>query len=351
MLQRCIVNSLRLLAAFWIAAFTLSNLAEGATTIHGAGASFPAPLYAKWFAEYQKSHPHVLINYQSIGSGGGIRQFSQEKTVFFGASDAPMTDEQLKTAGAPVVHVPTVLGAVAITYNVPGIEKGLQLSGKVLGDIFMGKITQWSDPAIVKLNPSRKLPSLPVVVVHRSDGSGTTHIFTDYLSKVSPDWKTKVGAGTAIKWPVGLGGKGNEGVAGQVKQTPGSIGYVELVYAEKIGLAYAALQNKTGAYVLPSLEAVTASAEGALKTIPADYRVSLTDADGAKSYPVSGFTYLLVWKNMPEPVKGKSMIEFLKWAVTDGQKFAPDLQYAPLPKTLVGKIQKTLATIGTSKVN
>lgn len=323
--------------------------ARAATLINGAGATFPYPLYSKWFSDYQKVSPETNINYQSIGSGGGIRQFS-EKTVDFGATDAPMTDEQLTKAGAPIVHIPTVLGAVVVTYNLEGVEKGLKLSPEVLAGIFLGKITKWNDTQITKENPKAKL-SGDILVVHRSDGSGTSAIFTDYLSKVSADWKTKVGAGTAVNWPIGLGGKGNEGVTGLVKQTPGSIGYVELVYAENNKLPYASLKNKAGQYVMPSVAAVTAAADGALKAMPEDFRVSLTNADGKQSYPISGFTYLLVWKTPSDAKKGAELVKFLKWSMKDGQAKAAEMFYAPLPKSLVTKVEAKIGTIEIPKVN
>ena len=327
----------------------LAASARAATLINGAGATFPYPLYSKWFSDYQKVSPETNINYQSIGSGGGIRQFS-EKTVDFGATDAPMTDEQLTKAGAPIVHIPTVLGAVVVTYNLEGVEKGLKLSPEVLAGIFLGKITKWNDTQITKENPKAKL-SGDILVVHRSDGSGTSAIFTDYLSKVSADWKTKVGAGTAVNWPIGLGGKGNEGVTGLVKQTPGSIGYVELVYAENNKLPYASLKNKAGQYVMPSVAAVTAAADGALKAMPEDFRVSLTNADGKQSYPISGFTYLLVWKTPSDAKKGAELVKFLKWSMKDGQAKAAEMSYAPLPKSLVTKVEAKIGTIEIPKVN
>jgi phosphate transport system substrate-binding protein len=340
----------KLLACGLLLLSLLGPAAISATLINGAGASFPYPIYAKWFSEYQKLHPEVQINYQSIGSGAGIQQFLG-KTVDFGASDAPMTDEQLAQAGAPVYHIPTVLGAVVITYNLPGITADLKLTGPVVADLFLGKIAKWNDPELVKLNPGVKLPDLAVLVSHRSDGSGTTNIFSDYLSKVSPDWKAKVGSGTSLKWPVGLGGKGNEGVSGLVKQTPGCIGYVELIYAENNKLPYAQIKNKAGEFSQPSLASVTAAADGALKTIPDDFRVSLTDAAGKKAYPISGFTYLLIWKTMPDAEKATKMVGFLRWAETDGQKFAQPLFYAPLPKSLVSKVEKKIGTIETKKMD
>ncbi len=320
----------------------MTGAAQAANLINGAGATFPFPLYSKWFSEYQKVDANVQINYQSIGSGGGIRQF-MEKTVDFGASDAPMSDEQLAKSSVPIAHIPTVLGAVVLTYNIPGVEKGLRLSGDVVGDIFLGKITKWDDKRIKSLNPTAKL-SGDVLVVHRSDGSGTSGIFTDYLSKVSPEWKSKVGAGTAVNWPAGLGGKGNEGVSGLVKQTPGSLGYVELIYAKNNNMAYATLKNKAGKFIEASTASVTAAAAAALKNMPADFRVSITDAEGKEAYPISGFTYLLVWSKMPKE-KGGEIVKFLKWAVKDGQKFAEPLSYAPLPKALVSKVSEKINAI------
>jgi len=326
-----------------------STVSPASTLVNGAGATFPYPLYSKWFSEYQKVDTDAQFNYQSIGSGGGIRQFS-EKTVDFGASDAPMTDEQLKKAGAAVVHIPTVLGAVVVTYNLPEVGAGLKLTGDIVADMYLGKITKWDDARIKKLNPEKKL-SGDVMVVRRSDGSGTTYVFTDYLAKVSPEWKAKVGNGTAVNWPVGLGGKGNEGVAGSVKQTPGTVGYVELIYAKSNNLQYATLQNKAGQFVEPTLENVTSAADAALKTMPADYRVSITDAPGKTAYPISAFTYLLVWKTMADANKGAKIVKFLKWATKEGQGLAAGLHYAPLPKSLVKKIEATVGQIEVPKIN
>jgi phosphate transport system substrate-binding protein len=337
---------MRLSKAIIISALTLamSQLATAAAAINGAGATFPYPLYSKWFSEYQKINPEVQINYQSIGSGGGIRQL-MDKTIDFGASDAPMTNEQLSKAPSPIVHIPTVLGAVAVTYNLPGTDKGLKLTAEALADIFLGKIVKWNDPKIISANPGVKLPDTDIMVVHRSDGSGTSAIFTDYLSKVSPEWKNKAGTATSVNWPVGLGGKGNEGVAGQIKQIPGAIGYVELVYALNNKLPYASIKNKTGAYVMPDMKSVTAAASGTLKSMPADYRVSIANAEGKGAYPISGFTYLLVYKTMPDADKAKKITAFIHWALTDGQKFAEPLYYAPLPKALVSKVEKTLKEV------
>ena len=324
-------------------AFSTPILANESVMINGAGATFPYPLYSKWFDAYQKVDADAKINYQSVGSGSGIKQFS-DKTVDFGASDAPMTDEQLAKAKFSIVHIPTVLGAVVVTYNLPGVDKGLHLTPSVLADIFLGKISAWDNEAIVKLNPKVKLPKEPIMVMRRSDGSGTTGIFTDYLSKVSPVWKEKVGAGNAVNWPVGLGGKGNEGVSGLIKQTPGSIGYVELIYAENNKLPYCAIKNKSDAFVLPSVASVSAAAQGALGRMPEDFRISITDADGKESYPISGFTYLLVEAQMQKP-KGDKIVNFLRWAIKDGQKMAEPLFYATLPKELVAKVEKKIDSI------
>jgi phosphate transport system substrate-binding protein len=323
-----------------------AQAAETSILINGAGATFPYPLYSKWFSDFGKKDAGVQVNYQSIGSGGGIKQFL-EGTVDFGATDSPMTDEQLSKAKSPVLHIPTVLGAVVVTYNVPGIGKGLKLSPEIVADIFLGKIAKWNDPQIAKLNAGLALPDASILVAHRSDGSGTTGIFTDYLSKVSPEWKEKAGAGTAVNWPTGLGGKGNEGVTGLVKQTPGGIGYVELIYAEKNGLAYASIKNRAGTFVAPTNKSVTAAAAGALKAMPEDFRVSITDADGKDSYPISGFTYLLVNQTMAAP-KGAKIVKLLKWALTDGQKEAPAMHYAPLPASLVKKVEAKIAKISVT---
>ncbi|MEO7165347.1 MAG: phosphate ABC transporter substrate-binding protein PstS, partial [Bdellovibrionia bacterium] len=272
---------------------TWSATAGAVTLINGAGATFPFPLYSKWFFEYEKENPNVHINYQSIGSGGGIRLFL-EKTMDFGASDAPMTVEQLSKADRPVLHIPTVVGAVVLVYNLPGISQGLKLNSNVIVDIFLGKIDNWNDKRIKEMNPQFSLPDLPIIVARRSDGSGTTHVFTDYLSKTSPDWKKQVGTGPAVNWPIGLGGKGNEGVAGLIKQSPGSIGYVELIYAKNNELPYAAIKNQSGYFILPDLTSVTAASASFLKSIPADFRISITDSPGVGAYPICALTYLLV---------------------------------------------------------
>ena len=315
----------------------------GDLLINGAGATFPAPIYQKWFSEYNKLHPDIKFNYQAIGSGGGIKQFT-EATVDFGASDAPMKDDQIaKVPG--VVHIPTVMGAVVVAYNVPGVTS-LRFSPQTLANIFLGKITKWNDPAVVADNPSAKLSDLAITVARRSDGSGTNAIFTDYLSKVSEEFKTKVGSGTSVNWPIGLGGKGNDGVTGLVKSTPGSIGYVELVYAIQQKLPTADLKNKDGNWVKASIESVSAAA--ATADIPADYRVSITNAPGKDAYPISGFTWLLVHKDNKDAAKGTAIINFLKWAIADGEKLAAPLDYAPLPASVQ---QRVLKTIGELTVN
>lgn len=327
-----------------------STSSGGSVDLTGAGATFPYPLYSKWFADYAQQ-TGVKINYQSIGSGGGIRQLS-EQTVDFGASDSPMSDEELsKAKGGPVLHIPTVLGAVVVTYNIPGLSAPLNLTATALSDIFSGKVTKWSDARIGSLNSGAKLPSTDILVVHRSDGSGTTFIFTDYLSKAAAAWNTSVGKGKEVKWPVGLGAKGNEGVAGQVKQTPGAIGYVELAYAKQNKLPFAAIANKAGKNVLPSVAAVTAAAAGAAGTLPAntDYRISIVDGPGADSYPISSFTWILVYQHQRDAGKGKKLVDFLNWALTTGESAASQLDYAPLPTEMATKVKARLANIDISQ--
>jgi phosphate transport system substrate-binding protein len=324
-------------------AFLATAQAADKMVLSGAGATFPAPLYMKWFSEYNKKNPNIEINYQSIGSGGGIKNLIA-KTVDFGASDAPMTDQELKDAGAPVLHIPTVMGAVVITYNLKEVTKPLHLTGEVIADIYQGTITKWNDPKIAALNPGVALPATSIALAYRSDSSGTTAVFTEYLSKVSDSWKTKVGAGKAIKWPTGLGGKGNEGVTGFIKNTPGSMGYVEFTYAQSEKLATAELKNKAGQFVAPSVKSITDAATGALKVIPADFRVSITDADGKGAYPISAITYLLVYQNMDKQ-KGQTLVDFLKWAMKDGQTMAPAMNYAPLPKQLLSKVEGKVTTV------
>jgi phosphate transport system substrate-binding protein len=311
--------------------------------INGAGATFPYPIYSKWFSGYNKLHPNVQINYQSIGSGGGIKQLSAQ-TVFFGASDMPMTDEQLKSAPGPILHFPTVLGAVVPAYNLPNNPQ-LKFSGALLADIFLGKVTKWNDPAVAKANPGVALPSLDVTVVHRSDGSGTNFIFCDFLSKLSPEFKQKVGASTSVNWPVGVGGKGNEGVSGLVKQTPGAIGYIELIYALQNNIPFGDVQNPAGQFVRASLDSVTAAAAGAAANMPPDFRVSITNAPGKDAYPISSFTWILLYQNPSDKARAKIMVDFMKWALSDGQKDAPPLKYAPLPKEVVDLEMQALGKI------
>jgi phosphate transport system substrate-binding protein len=306
----------------------------GKLRVTGAGATFPNPIYSKWTSEYTKLHPNVEINYQSIGSGGGIRQLTAQ-TVFFGASDAPMTDEQLTQAPGKVLHFPTVLGAVVPVYNVAGEPASLKFTGPMLADIYLGKIKKWNDAAIAKANPGVKLPAADITVVHRSDGSGTSFIFTDYLGKVSPEWKQKVGVNASVNWPVGVGGKGNEGVAGLVKQSPNSIGYVELVYALQNKIAYGSVQNQGGEFVAATTDSVTAAAAAAAANMPKDFRVSITDPSGPGAYPISSFTWILLFEDAKDKDQAKVMVDFMKWALADGQKFAPDLGYAAVPQNVV----------------
>jgi len=315
--------------------------------INGAGATFPNPIYSKWFAEYNRIHPDIRINYQSIGSGGGIQQITNQ-TVFFGATDGPMNDEQLKAAPGPILHFPTVLGAVVPVYNIPDINAELKFTGPVLADIYLGKIKKWNDAEVAKLNPGVKLPATDITVVHRSDGSGTTYIFVDYLSKVSPAFKSQVGVNTSVKWPAGVGGKGNEGVSGLVTQTPGSIGYVELIYARQNKIAFGSVQNAAGEFVKASVDSVTNAAAAEAATMPSDFRVSITNAQGPGAYPISSFTWLLLYEDPKDKASGKAMIDFVKWALTDGQKFAADLGYAPLPANVVMLEQAALDKIKVS---
>jgi len=335
---------LRILIFALISLILPNSFAYSATrSLTGAGATFPYPLYSKWFSEYAKLHPGIEINYQSIGSGGGVRQLL-ENTIDFGATDTPMKDNQLKNAKIPILHFPMILGAVCLAYHLDGITEPLKLTAEVVSDLFLGKIFYWNDVKIQTLNPGIKLPDLPVMIVHRSDGSGTTAVFTDYLSKVSPEWKAKVGSATSVKWPVGLGGKGNEGVTGFIKQSPGAIGYVELLYAEKNHLAVAHLQNAAGLFIKPESKSITASASNLLKEIPPDFRYSITQAPGKDSYPISAFTYLLVYQQMPK-AKGETLVSFLDWALSDGQKLAESMFYAPLPKALSIKARAKIKEI------
>jgi phosphate transport system substrate-binding protein len=341
-------KKLMILAAAALAFVAFQGLGYSQMLVNGAGATFPYPIYSKWFNEYAKLHPDIQINYQSIGSGGGIRQVT-EGTVDFGATDGPMNDEQLENfrtkRGFGVLHFPTVLGAVVVTYNIPGITQSLNLTPDAIAGIYLGKITKWNDPAIKVNNPKVNLPSADIVVVHRSDGSGTSYCWTDFLSKVSPEWKSKVGKGTSVNWPVGLGGKGNEGVSGQVKQTSNSIGYVELIYAIQNKLPYANVKNSAGKFVTPSLASTTAAAAGAAKNMPADFRVSITNAPGRDAYPISTFTWLLIPEKIQDNAKHKAITEFLHWMLTSGQNMTESLSYARLPKEVVAQEEKAIAKV------
>ena len=325
----------------------IAMLVSGAmaqTTINGAGATFPYPMYSKWFSEYHNQHPDIQFNYQSIGSGGGIKQLTVG-TVDFGASDGPMTDEQLAAAKAKILHVPTVLGSVVPAYNVPGVNESLKFTGQILADIFLGKITNWNDAAIAKVNPGVKLPNAPIVVVHRSDGSGTTYVFSDYLSKVSGDWKSGPGKGTAVKWPVGIGAKGNEGVAGMVRQMEGALGYVELIYAEQNKISYGSVQNAKGKFVKADLDSTTAAAAAVAKTMPSDFRVSITNAPAPEAYPISSFTWLLIPVQSKDQAKGKIIHDFLQWMLGPGQEMTKSLTYAPLPEEVNKRVQAAIAQV------
>ncbi|MES1254908.1 MAG: phosphate ABC transporter substrate-binding protein PstS [Acidobacteriota bacterium] len=342
------MTSIRTLAA---AAVCTAGLVAGVAAqqkmqINGAGATFPFPIYSKWFDEYNKLHPNVQINYQSVGSGAGIRQVTNQ-TVFFGATDGPMTNEQLLAAPSKLLHFPTVLGAVVPVYNIPNVNIDLKFNGPVLADIFLGKITKWNDPAIAKLNAGVTLPNMDITVAHRSDGSGTSYIWVDYLAKVSPEFLKKVGVATAVNWPVGVGGKGNEGVSGLVSQTPGSIGYVELIYALQNKMSYGAVQNLAGEFIKASVASVTAAAAAAAQQMPPDFRVSITNAPGKGVYPISSFTWLLLYETPKDKAQGQTMVDFLKWALGDGQKFCAALGYAPLPSNVVQMELTALAKINT----
>jgi phosphate transport system substrate-binding protein len=315
----------------------------GQTTLNGAGATFPNPMYSKWFSEYHKIHSDVQVNYQPIGSGGGIRQVTAG-TVDFGASDMPMTDKQLQDSKAKILNIPTVLGAVVPAYNIPGVNAEVKFTPEALAGIFLGKISKWNDKAITSANPGVNFPDKDIIVVHRSDGSGTTFIWTDYLSKVSPEWKSQVGSDTSVKWPVGLGQKGNEGVAGSLRQMPGSIGYVELIYAVQNNIPYGSVRNATGAFLKASLEGVTAAAASAPK-MPADFRVSITNAPGKDAYPIASFTWLLIPAQSKDAAKGKILADFLNWMVTDGQKMTSALAYAPLPDNVAAKVKEAIKQV------
>jgi phosphate transport system substrate-binding protein len=322
----------------------LAAVTASAQQINGAGATFPNPIYSKWFSDFNKVHPEVKINYQSIGSGGGIRQVT-EGTVDFGASDGPMSDEALKASKVKIVHIPTVLGAVVPIYNLPGVSQEIKFSQDALAGIYLGKVTTWNDPVIAKENPGVNLPNQQILTVYRSEGSGTTYIFTDYLSKVSPEWKSRVGAGNSVKWPVGIGQKGSEGVAGMVRQTKYSIGYVELVYAESNHIQFGQVRNKAGKWLKASTAGVTAAAAADAKMMPADYRVSITDAPGPDSYPISSFTWLLIPSPAKDSAKGKAIIGFLNWMIDTGEAEAAGLSYAPLPAAVAAKVKTTISTL------
>jgi len=347
-------RSFQLVVWFSVVVFLLASIAcnnnggtgsgSGSVNLQGAGATFPNPLYQKWLSEYGKLHPNVRIDYQSIGSGGGIKQL-REQTVDFGASDSPMSDQDLKSAPGEILHIPTVLGAVVITYNLEGVKQPLRFSTEVLADIFLGKIKKWNDPKIAADNSGVTLPASDITVVHRSDGSGTSAVFTDYLSKVSAEWKDKVGAGIAPSWPTGIGGKGNEGVTGQIKNTPNTIGYVELAYASKNNLPVAHIKNASGNFIEPSIDAVTAAASGSAANTPDDLRVSITNAAGPQAYPISSYTYILVYKDQKDAGKGKALVDFLWWGIHDGEGFAKELQYAPLPADIVKRAETKINSV------
>ena len=334
-----------LLTALLTVGFTsCSGGGGGDIRLQGAGATFPNPLYKKWISEYGKQKPNIKIDYQSIGSGGGIKQI-QARTVDFGASDAPMTDVELKGSPAELVHIPTVLGAVVITYNLSGVSKPLRFSGDVIADIFLGKIVKWNDGRIKADNPDAALPADDITVVHRAESSGTSFVFTDYLAKVSTEWKDKVGADKAPKWPVGQGGKGNEGVTGQIKQQPNTIGYVELAYAVQNKMPVALIKNASGNFVEPSIEAVTAAAAGSATSTPDDLRVSITNAGGANAYPISSYTYILIFKEQTDAIRGKAVVDFTWWGIHEGERFAKDLEYAPLPDEIVKRAEQKINSI------
>ena len=332
---------IRRIALLVCLALAIPTLAQ--TTLNGAGATFPYPMYSKWFSEYNKLHPEIQFNYQSIGSGGGIRQVLAS-TVDFGASDGPMSDEQLAQAKTKILHIPTVLGAVVPAYNIPGVTGEVKFTPQALAGIFLGKITSWNDAALTSANPGVNLPNQTIIVVHRSDGSGTTYIFTDYLSKVSSEWQNQAGKGTSVKWPVGLGGKGNEGVAGMIRQMQGSIGYVELIYAVQNKITYGSVKNASGNFVKASLDSVTAAAASA-KSMPPDFRVSITNAPGKDAYPISSFTWLLIPEQSKDKTKGKILADFLNWMVDDGQKMTAQLTYAPLPESVAQKVKNAIKQV------
>ena len=340
-------TTLKLTLSLACAVTLVAGAAAQTMRINGAGATFPYPIYSKWFSEYNKIHSSVEINYQSIGSGGGIQQVTKQ-TVFFGASDGPMTPEQMQGAPGKILHFPTVLGAVVPVYNIPNVNAELHFSGPLLADMFLGKITKWNDPAIARLNAGVSLPASDITVAHRADGSGTTYIWVDYLSKVSPEWKSKVGVATSVNWPTGVGGRGNEGVSALVRQTPGAIGYVELIYALQNKIAYGSVQNTAGEFVKASVSSVTAAAAEAAGKMPPDFRVSITNAPGKGVYPISSFTWLLLYENAKDKAQAKTMVDFMNWALTEGQKYCADLGYAPLPEAVV-KLE--MAALGKIKIS
>ncbi|PYR17399.1 MAG: phosphate ABC transporter substrate-binding protein PstS [Acidobacteria bacterium] len=340
-------TTLKLTLSLACAVTLVAGAAAQTMRINGAGATFPYPIYSKWFSEYNKIHSSVEINYQSIGSGGGIQQVTKQ-TVFFGASDGPMTPEQMQGAPGKILHFPTVLGAVVPVYNIPNVSAELHFSGPLLADMFLGKITKWNDPAIARLNAGVSLPASDITVAHRADGSGTTYIWVDYLSKVSPEWKSKVGVATSVNWPTGVGGRGNEGVSALVRQTPGAIGYVELIYALQNKIAYGSVQNTGGEFVKASVSSVTAAAAEAAGKMPPDFRVSITNAPGKGVYPISSFTWLLLYENAKDKAQAKTMVDFMNWALTEGQKYCADLGYAPLPEAVVKLEMAALAKIKIS---
>ena len=340
-------TTLKLTLSLACAVTLVAGAAAQTMRINGAGATFPYPIYSKWFSEYNKIHSSVEINYQSIGSGGGIQQVTKQ-TVFFGASDGPMTPEQMQGAPGKILHFPTVLGAVVPVYNIPNVSAELHFSGPLLADMFLGKITKWNDPAIARLNAGVSLPASDITVAHRADGSGTTYIWVDYLSKVSPEWKSKVGVATSVNWPTGVGGRGNEGVSALVRQTPGAIGYVELIYALQNKIAYGSVQNTGGEFVKASVSSVTAAAAEAAGKMPPDFRVSITNAPGKGVYPISSFTWLLLYENAKDKAQAKTMVDFMNWALTEGQKYCADLGYAPLPEAVV-KLE--MAALGKIKIS
>jgi phosphate transport system substrate-binding protein len=338
-----LVKTLAVLSVLLVVA-TVAIAQGGSILLNAAGATFPYPIYSKWFDQYHQLHPSVQINYQSIGSGGGIRQLL-DKTVDFGASDGPMSDDQLKQASVPILHFPTVLGAALPSYNIPGVQAELNFTPEALSGIFLGKVTKWNDPALTSANPGVKLPGDDIVVVHRSDGSGTTYIWTDYLSKVSKEWNDKVGKSTSVNWPVGLGGKGNEGVAALIQQTPNSVGYIELIYAIQNHLAYGRVKNTSGAFVKADLASVSAAAAAVAKFMPDDFRVSITNPEGKAAYPIASFTWLLIPAKFSDTTKRDTVKDFLKWMMTDGQQYCEPLAYAKLPKDVMTKEMKAIEKI------